>query len=146
MPARITATDQLGRALTLTSRSTYATVNTGSPSSKYEYRRTSAMLRKIPNITICMRKNLSFSWPTKRISIKNSLTCIKCVLRLSCEVHGTDLWPFYRLYCKRFSLDVKVYQGWGLQRSGPTDPPKENGRKFAPSAPVSSKLRLGNTR
>ena len=25
-----------------------------------------------------------------------------------------------------------VYQGWGLQRSGPTDPPKENGRKLKP--------------
>ena len=31
----------------------------------------------------------------------------------------------------------KVYQGWGLQRSGPKDPPKENGRKFAPTAPNS---------
>ena len=40
----------------------------------------------------------------------------------------------------------KVYQGWGLQRSDPTDPPKENGRKFAPTAPIASKFRLGNTR
>ena len=30
--------------------------------------------------------------------------------------------------------------------SGPTDPPKENGRKFASTAPVASKFRLGNTR
>ena len=72
MPTRITATDQLGRALTLTSRSTYATVNKCSPSSKYEYRRTSAMLRNIRNIRI-RGKKLSFPWPTKRISIKNSL-------------------------------------------------------------------------
>ena len=146
MPARITATEQLGRALTLTSRSTYATVNTGSPSSKYEYLRTSAMLRNIRNIRMCMAKNLSFPWPTKTISIKNSLPCIKCLLRLSCEVHGPIYGRFMGLYCKRFSLYVKVYEGCGLQRSGPTDPPKENGRKFAPTAPVASKFRLGNTR
>ena len=41
--------------------------------------------------------------------------------------------------------DYKVYQGWGLQRSCPTDPLKENDRKFAPTAPVASKFRLGNT-
>ena len=38
-----------------------------------------------------------------------------------------------------------VYQGWGLPRSGPMDAPKENGREFAPTAPIASKLRLGNT-
>ena len=31
----------------------FVTFNTGSPSSKYEYRRTSAMLRNIRNIRIC---------------------------------------------------------------------------------------------
>ena len=30
----------------------------------------------------------------------------------------------------------KVYQGWGLQRRGPSDPPKENGCKLAPTAPI----------
>ena len=30
---------------------------------------------------------------------------MKSVLRLS----WADLWPFYGLYCKRFSLYVKVY-------------------------------------
>ena len=64
-----------------------------------------------------------------------------CVTSLLCGPWA-DLWPFYGLYCKRFSL---LYQGWGLQRSGPTDPPKENGRKFAPTAPIASKFRLGNT-
>ena len=34
----------------------------------------------------------------------------------------------------------------GFQRSGSTDPPKENGRKFAATAPIASKFRLGNTR
>ena len=29
---------------------------------------------------------------------------------------------------------------------GSTDPPKENGRKFSPTASVASKFRLGNTR
>ena len=50
-----------------------------------------------------------------------------CVASLLCAPWA-DLWPFYGLYCKRFSLYIKVYQGWGLKRSGPTDPPKENGR------------------
>ena len=40
----------------------------------------------------------------------------------------------------------KVYQGWGLQQSGPTNPPKKNGRKLAPTALIASKFRLGNTR
>ena len=40
----------------------------------------------------------------------------------------------------------KVYQGWGLQRRDPMDPPEENGRKFTPTPPIASKLRLGNTR
>ena len=36
-------------------------IATGSPSSKYEHRRASALLRNIQNITICMgKKNLSF--------------------------------------------------------------------------------------
>ena len=57
-----------------------------------------------------------------------------------------DLWPFYGFLCERFSLYIKVYQGWALQRSGSTDPPKENGRKFAPTAPIASKFCLANTR
>ena len=63
------------------------------------------------------------------------------MLRLSCVVHG----PIYGFLCKRFSLYVKVYQGWALKRSGSTDPPKENGRKIAPTAPMASEFRLGNT-
>ena len=41
---------------------------------------------------------------------------------------------------------INVYQGWALQGSGSTDSPKENGRKFAQTAPIGSKFRLGNTR
>ena len=36
-----------------------------------------------------------------------------------------DLWPFYGFLFKRFSLYIKVYQGWALQRSGSIDPPKD---------------------
>ena len=43
---------------------------------------------------------VSVTYENERISIKNSLPCIKCVLRLSCVVHG----PFYGWYCKLFSL------------------------------------------
>ena len=68
-----------------------------------------------------------------------------CVMSL---LHGprADLWPFYGFLCKLFSLYIKVYQGWALQRSGSTDQLKENGHKFAPTAPIASKFRLGNTR
>ena len=37
-----------------------STESTGSPSAKYEHRRTSALLSNIQNIRICMGKNLSF--------------------------------------------------------------------------------------
>ena len=70
-----------------------------------------------------------------------------CVTSLLCGPWA-DLWPFYGLYCKRVSFSNK-----GLPRLGtPAKRPdrstevKENGRKFAPTAPVASKLRLGNTR
>ena len=36
-----------------------------------------------------------------------------------------DLWPFYGFLYKRFSVYIKVYQRWALQRSGPTDPPRK---------------------
>ena len=64
--------------------------STGSPSSKYEHRRTSTLLHNIRNIRICMEKNpmVSVTYENERISIKNSLPYIKCVLRLSLVVHG----------------------------------------------------------
>ena len=67
-----------------------------------------------------------------------------CVTSLLCGPWA-DLWPFYGFFCKRSSLYIKVYQGWTLQRTDQTDPPKENGRKFAPTTPIASKFRLGNT-
>ena len=64
---------------------------TGSPSSKYERRRASALLRNIRNIRICMGKKpfVSVTYENERISIKKDrLPYIKCVLRLYCVVHG----------------------------------------------------------
>ena len=76
---------------------------------------------------------VSVSYENERISMKNSSPYIKCVLRLSCVVHG----PFYGRFmgCTVNSpLSHKgQYQGWGLQRSGPTDP-------------IPPKFLLGNTR
>ena len=64
---------------------------TGSPSSKYEHRRPSALLRNIRSIRICAgkKKNIvSVTYENERISLKNSLPYLKCVSRLSCVVHG----------------------------------------------------------
>ena len=60
-----------------------------------------------------------------------------CVTSLLCGPRA-DLWPFNGFLCEQFSLYIKVYQGWALQRSGSTDPLKENGRKFAPGNTRSS--------
>ena len=64
---------------------------TGSPSSKNEQRRASALLRNIRNIRICMGKKpiVSVTYDNERISIKkDSSPYIKCVLRLFCVGHG----------------------------------------------------------
>ena len=68
----------------------YVTGITGSPSSKYEHRRKSALLCNVQNIRICMGKKpiVSLTYENERISIKNSLPYLKSVLRLSCVVHG----------------------------------------------------------
>ena len=65
-----------------------------------------------------------------------------CITSLLCGPWA-DLWPVYGYLCKQFSLYMKVYQGWEL---GSTDPPKENGCKFALTAPIASKFCRGNTR
>ena len=88
---------------------------------------------------------VSVTYENERISIKKQLPLLKmCVTSLLCGPRA-DLWPFYGFLRKRFSLYIKVYRGWPLQRRGSTDPPKENGRKFAPTAPIASKFRLGKT-
>ena len=83
---------------------------------------------------------VSVTCENERISIINSLPYIKCVLRLSCVVHALIHGRFMGCTVNGF-----LYIYWGFQRSGLTDSPKENGRKFAPSAPIASKFRLDNT-
>ena len=78
--------------------------------------------------------------------MKKSLAYIKCVLHLSCVVHEPIYGPFMGCTVNGFLYLYKVYQGWELHQNGPTDLPKENGPKFAPTAPVASKFLLRNTR
>ena len=77
---------------------------TGSLSSKYEHRRASALLRNIQNIRICMGKKptVSVTYENERISIRNSLPYLKCVLRLSCVVHGPIYGRFMGFYVNGF--------------------------------------------
>ena len=44
---------------------------------------------------------VSVTYENERISIKNSLTYLKCVLRLSCVVHGPIYGRFMGFLCKR---------------------------------------------
>ena len=76
---------------------------------------------------------VSVSYKNERISMKNSLPYIKCVLRLSCVVHGPIYGRFMGCTVNGSLSLLKVYQGWRLQRSGPTDP-------------IAPKFLLGNTR
>ena len=77
---------------------------TGSPSSKFEHRRALALLRNIQNIRICMGKKpiVSVTYENERISIKNSLPYLKCVLGLSCVVHGPIYGRFMGFYVNGF--------------------------------------------
>ena len=107
-----------------------------------------ALLRNVRNIGFGMEKEPIFSvtYENERISVKNSLPYIKCVLHLSCVAHGPIYDRFVGCTVNGFLSIHKGLPSWRLQRSGPTDPPKENGRNFVPTAPIASKLRLGNTR
>ena len=82
----------------------YALLLTGSPSSKYENQRASALLRNIQNIRIYMGKKptVSVTYGNERISIKNSLPFLKCVLRPSCVVHGPIYGRFMGFYVNGF--------------------------------------------
>ena len=63
-----------------------------------------ALLPNIRNIRICMGKKpiISVSYENERISIKNSLPYSKCVLRLSCVVHG-------QIYGRFMGFDVNGF-------------------------------------
>ena len=78
--------------------------DTGSPSSKYEHRRASALLRNIQNIRICMGKKtfVSVTYENERISKKDSLPYLKCVFNLSCVVHGPIYGRFMGFYVNGF--------------------------------------------
>ena len=63
-----------------------------------------ALLCNIQNIRICTGKKtiVSVTYENERISIKNSLPYLKCVLRLSCVVHGPIYGPFVGFYVNGF--------------------------------------------
>ena len=67
---------------------------------------------------------------------KKQLTCVLC---LSFVAHRLIYGRFMGCNATGF-LSLP-----GLVQRSLTDPPKENGRKFAPTAPIASKFRLGNT-
>ena len=46
---------------------------------------------------------VSVTYENERISIKNRLPYLKCLLRLSCVVHGPIYGRFIFFLCKRFS-------------------------------------------
>ena len=72
-------------------------------SSTYEHRRASALLRNIRNMDLCGKKPIvSVTYENERISIKNSLPYLKCVLRLSCVVHGPIYGRFMGFYVNGF--------------------------------------------
>ena len=77
---------------------------TGDLSSKYEHRRASALLHNIQNIRICKRKKIyRFCNLRKRKDFnKNSLPYLKCVLHLSCAVHGPIYGRFIGFYVNGF--------------------------------------------
>ena len=76
---------------------------TGSPSSKYEHRRTSALLRNVRNIRFCMgKKTYRFCNLRKWKDFNKKQLTLKCVLRLSCVVHG----PIYGCCLDFFMLTV----------------------------------------
>ena len=88
------------------------------------------------------KKPIAFvTYKNDRISIKKQLTLHKMCVTPLLGTPWANLWPFMGCTVNGF-----LSTGWGLQRSGPTDPSKENDRKFAPTAPVASKFRLGNRR
>ena len=70
----------------------------------YEHRRASPLLRDIQNFRICMGKKpiVSVTYENERISIQNSLPYLKCVLRLSCVVHGPIYSRFMGFYVNGF--------------------------------------------
>ena len=80
--ARLKTESETGERLSFAS---HVHGSTGSPSSKYEHRRASALLSNIQNIRIRMGKKpiVSLTYENEMISIKNSLPYLKCVYYVS---------------------------------------------------------------
>ena len=77
----------------------FITSSTGNPSSKYDHRHYCVTLEIQRKYKDLYRKKpiVSVTYENERISIKNSLPYLKCVLRLLCGPRA-DLWaPFYGL-------------------------------------------------
>ena len=58
---------------------------------------------------------VSVTYENERISIKNSLPYLKCVLRLSCVVHGPIYGRFIGFYVNVFSLQ-RLYINLYIER------------------------------
>ena len=69
-------------------------------------------MRNIQSIRICVGEKpiVSVTYENERISIKNSLSYSKCVLRLSCVVHGPIYGRRMGFYVNSFLSTYKVYQ------------------------------------
>ena len=68
---------------------------TGSPNSKYEHRRTSALSRNIRNMRICIGQKPIVSVTYENEFNKKQLTLLKmCVTSPLCGSRA-DLWPFH---------------------------------------------------
>ena len=80
----------------------FARFTTGSPSSKYK-----DLYEKKPVVSV--------TYENERISIKNSLPYIKCVLRLSCVVHGPIYGRFMSCTVNGFLSMLKVFRFFSIQ-------------------------------
>ena len=68
---------------------------------KYEHRRASALLRNIQDL-YGKKPIVSVPYENERITIKNSLPYLKCVLRLSCAAHRPIYGRFMGFYVNGF--------------------------------------------
>ena len=57
------------------------------------------------------KPTVSVTYENERISIKNSLPYLKCVLRLSCVVHGPN---YGRFYIGFFPIQMLIFRACGF--------------------------------
>ena len=67
---------------------------------------------------------------------------VSLLSRVVSELIYSVIWPFNGCYWNWLALSIIDSQGWELQRSSPTDQPKEHGHKFTPKTPITSILQL----